>query len=59
MSNEVKYVYKAMANYYSTLSDAKSALKMDGWTPKEAKKAGIVIYKIDIKTRKQIKKHYL
>ena len=52
---EVKYVFKAMANYYSTLTDARNALKMDGWTPKKMKEAGIKIYKMNVKTRKIVK----
>lgn len=52
---EVKYIYKAMANYYSTLTDARRALKMDGWTPKRMKEATIKIYKINVKTKKIVK----
>jgi hypothetical protein len=52
---EVKYIYKAMANYYSTLTDARRALKMDGWTPTRMKEAAIKIYKINVKTQKIVK----
>lgn len=52
---KVKYIYKAMANYYSTLTDARKALKMDGWAPKKMKEAGIKIYKMNVKTRKIVK----
>ena len=55
----VRYVYKAMNNYYSNLTNANKALKSDGWTTSMAKKEGIKIYKMDVKSRKIVETYTL
>lgn len=55
----MEYEYKARGAYYETLSDARNALRIAGWTFQKAKEKKVKIYKYNKKTRKLISAHNL